>query len=188
MCIPLDPNGYYAILGVPQQAKYREIRSAYRRLARKYHPDRNNSEYSQGIIRKLNAAFEVLSDREKRRHYDETGFENILEEMENTETDSKNKINVNELLNPKLQTPTTIDVPKGRFHIIIEPSLCLAFGSCERLAPRVFVVEKNKLINPKAIVVSETGANFNTILAAAETCPTKAIIIIDRYTGKQIYP
>jgi molecular chaperone DnaJ len=64
----------------------------------------------------------------------------------------------------------------------------LAFGSCERLAPRVFVVEKNKLINPKAIVVSETGANFNTILAAAETCPTKAIIIIDRYTGKQIYP
>jgi molecular chaperone DnaJ len=64
----------------------------------------------------------------------------------------------------------------------------LAFGSCERLAPRVFVVEKNKLINPKAIVVSETGANFNTILAAAETCPTKAIIIIDRCTGKQIYP
>jgi molecular chaperone DnaJ len=64
----------------------------------------------------------------------------------------------------------------------------MAFGSCERLAPRVFVVEKNKLINPKAIVVSETGANFNTILAAAETCPTKAIIIIDRYTGKQIYP
>jgi curved DNA-binding protein CbpA len=185
----LDPNGYYAILGVPEHAKYREIRSAYRRLARKYHPDRNNSEYSQGTIRKLNAAFEVLSDREKRRQYDETGLDNILEEVENTmnETDSK-KIKINELLNPKLQTPTTLDVPKGRFHIIIEPSLCMAFGSCERLAPRVFVVEKNKLINPKAIVVSETGANFNTILAAAETCPTKAIMIIDRYTGKQIYP
>lgn len=174
---------------MPQHAKYREIRSAYRRLARKYHPDRNNSEYSQGIIRKLNAAFEVLSDREKRRKYDETGLENILD-VENTwnETDSNNKININELLNPKLQTPTTLDVPKSRFHIIIEPSLCMAFGSCERLAPRVFVLEKNKLINPKAIVVSETGANFNTILAAAETCPTKAIIIIDRYTGKQIYP
>jgi curved DNA-binding protein CbpA len=186
----LDPNGYYAILGVPERAKYREIRSAYRRLARKYHPDRNNSEYSQGIIRRLNAAFEVLSDREKRRHYDETGLENILEEVENrtNETDSNKNINFNESLNPKLQTTTTLDVPKGRFHIIIEPSLCLAFGSCERLAPRVFVVEKNKLINPKAIVVSETAANFNTILAAAETCPTKAIIIIDRYTGKQIYP
>lgn len=185
----MDPNGYYAILGVPEHAKYREIRSAYRRLARKYHPDRNNSEYSQGIIRKLNAAFEVLSDREKRRQYDESGLENILEvEITMNETDSNKKININELLNPKLQTPTTLDLPKGRFHIIIEPSLCMAFGSCERLAPRVFVVEKNKLINPKALVASETGANFNTILAAAETCPTKAIIIIDRYTGKQIYP
>ena len=185
----MDPNGYYAILGVPEHAKYREIRSAYRRLARKYHPDRNNSEYSQGMIRKLNAAFEVLSDREKRRQYDETGLENILEvEITMNETDSNKKININELLNAKLQTPTTLDVPKGRFHIIIEPSLCMAFGSCERLAPRVFIVEKNKLINPKALVASETGANFNTILAAAETCPTKAIIIIDRYTGKQIYP
>ncbi len=174
---------------MPEHAKYREIRSAYRRLARKYHPDRNNSEYSQGIIRKLNAAFEVLSDREKRRQYDESGLENILEvEITMNETDSNKKININELLNPKLQTPTTLDLPKGRFHIIIEPSLCMAFGSCERLAPRVFVVEKNKLINPKALVASETGANFSTILAAAETCPTKAIIIIDRYTGKQIYP
>ena len=63
-----------------------------------------------------------------------------------------------------------------------------AFGSCETLAPKVFVVEKNKRINPKAIVKSETGANIETILDAAKTCPTKAIIIIDRYSGKRIYP
>jgi curved DNA-binding protein CbpA len=191
----LDSNGYYAILGVPENAKYREIRAAYRRLAREYHPDRNNSDLSQSIIRKINAAFEVLSDREKRRQYDETGLANFLpneDEVQNTtnETNTNTKININDLLNPKLQSQTTnsLDIPKGRFHITVEPSLCMAFGSCERLAPRVFVVEKDKLINPKAIVVSETGANFNTILAAAETCPTKAIVIIDRYTGKQIYP
>ena len=70
----------------------------------------------------------------------------------------------------------------------MEPSLCLAFGSCETLAPKVFVVEKNKRINPKAIVKSETGANIETILDAAKTCPTKAIIIIDRYSGERIYP
>jgi curved DNA-binding protein CbpA len=191
----LDSNGYYAILGVPENAKYREIRAAYRRLAREYHPDRNNSDLSHSIIRKINAAFEVLSDREKRRQYDETGLANFLpneDEVQNTtnETNTNTKININDLLDPKLQSPTTnsLDIPKGRFHITVEPSLCMAFGSCERLAPRVFVVEKDKLINPKAIVVSETGANFNTILAAAETCPTKAIVIIDRYTGKQIYP
>ena len=201
----MDSNAYYAILGVPENAKYREIRASYRHLARKYHPDRNNSELSKGIIRKINAAFEVLSDREKRRQYDETGLGNILlnEDEANDDTSNSNsmghyhdghyantKINIDDLLIDKLKTSTTdsLDIPKGRFHIIVEASLCMAFGSCERLAPKVFVVEKDKLINPKAIVVSETGANFNTILAAAETCPTKAIVIMDRYTGIQIYP
>jgi molecular chaperone DnaJ len=81
-----------------------------------------------------------------------------------------------------------LDTPKGRFQITVEPSLCLAFGSCETLAPKVFVLEKNKRINPKVRIESETGANFESILAAAQTCPTKAIKIIDRYTGEQIYP
>jgi molecular chaperone DnaJ len=49
-------------------------------------------------------------------------------------------------------------------------------------------VEKNKMINPKARIASETGANLETILAAAQTCPTKAIKIVDRYTGEQLYP
>ena len=80
-----------------------------------------------------------------------------------------NEDQVNDLPNAKLKTPTTdsLDIPKGRFHITVVPSLCMAFGSCERLAPRVFVVEKDKLINPKAIVVSDTGADFNTILAGS---------------------
>ena len=77
---------------------------------------------------------------------------------------------------------------KGRYHITIEPSLCMAFGSCETLAPNVFEVDKNKILNPKATVKSETGNDLESILDAAETCPTKAIIIRDRYTGRQIYP
>jgi molecular chaperone DnaJ len=85
-------------------------------------------------------------------------------------------------------TITDLDTPKGRFHIIVEPSLCMAFGSCETLAPKVFVIEKNKRINPKARIESEIGANIESILAAAQTCPTKAIKIIDRYTGEQIFP
>ena len=64
----------------------------------------------------------------------------------------------------------------------------MAFGGCETLAPRVFVVEKNKMINPKARIASETDANLETILAAAQTCPTKAIKIMDRYTGEQLFP
>ena len=88
----------------------------------------------------------------------------------------------------KITATNTLDIPKGRYQIIVEPSLCLAFGSCETLAPKVFVVEKDKPINPKAVVISETGTDFETILDAAKTCPTKAIIIIDRYSGERIYP
>ena len=88
----------------------------------------------------------------------------------------------------KITATNTLDIPKGRYQIIVEPSLCLAFGSCETLAPKVFVVEKDKPINPKAVVISETGTDFETILDAAKTCPTKAIIIVDRYSGERVYP
>jgi ferredoxin len=64
----------------------------------------------------------------------------------------------------------------------------MAFDSCEILAPKVFVLEKNKMINPKVRIESEDDASFDNILAAAETCPTKAIKIIDRYSGDQVYP
>jgi curved DNA-binding protein CbpA len=72
----LDSKGYYAILGVPEKAKYNEIRAAYRLLAKKYHPDRNNSDFAEDIIKKINAAFDILSNREKRTQYDETAFDN----------------------------------------------------------------------------------------------------------------
>jgi ferredoxin len=52
----------------------------------------------------------------------------------------------------------------------------------------VFVVDKNKHINPKARVQSKTADTLDRIVMAAQVCPTKAIKIIDRYTGNQIYP
>lgn len=202
----LDSKGYYAILGIPEKAKYNEIRAAYRILAKKYHPDRNNSDFAEDMIKKINAAFEVLSNREKRRQYDETDFDNywshnedkvVGDDGDNNDNDNNMKygyenikINNNNDLGAELKTQSIglLDIPKGRFHLTVDPSLCMAFGSCETLAPKVFVVEKNKIFNPKAIVKSETGADFDSILAAAQTCPTKAIRIIDRYTGEQIFP
>ena len=180
-----DHIDYYTILGVSQYAKYREIKLAYRRLALKYHPDRNSSPFAEDVIKTINAAFEILSDKDKRRQYDKTAiFDNIAHNKE------KNQTHV-DVRSEKTNTTTTSDTSrksKGRFHIIVEPTLCMAFGSCEILAPNVFAVEKDKMINPKARVESETSDDFETIVAAAQTCPTKAIIIIDRYTGEQIYP
>ena len=225
---------------VSEHANYREIRSAFRRLAKKYHPDLNNSAHAEEMI-KINAAFEVLSDKEKRREYDSMCFNdnNRLpkqkEENHNEKENNKSQINnadnydksrkededssqvpngyqsvyfnlyndsapdeegnLNFRKNIKqrirqqsvVSTDTSNANTKSRFQIIVEPSLCMAFGSCETLAPKVFAVEKDKIFNPKAKVISEIE-DLDVILAAAQTCPTKAILIKDRKTGDYIYP
>jgi ferredoxin len=183
-----DSKGYYAVLGISEKASYKEIRYAYRRLARKYHPDRNNSSSAEEMIKKINTAFEVLSDHTKRAGYDRMAFDSEPE-PEPAHANSKPWKMANEsVIADVFDEPYLLDTPKGRFHIIVEPSLCMAFGSCEVLAPKVFVVEKNKMVNPKAKVECETCADYEMIHAAAATCPTKAIRIIDRYTGEQLYP
>jgi len=65
---------YYAILGVSRNASGKEIKQAYRRLARKYHPDVNPGDPSaEAKFKEINAAHEVLSDPEKRKKYDQFG-------------------------------------------------------------------------------------------------------------------
>jgi curved DNA-binding protein len=65
---------YYAILGVPRTATQKEIKTAFRKLARKHHPDLNQNDSSaERRFKEINEANEVLSDPEKRRKYDELG-------------------------------------------------------------------------------------------------------------------
>lgn len=188
-----DRKGYYALLGVSEKAGYHEIKRSYRKLARKYHPDRNRSSQAEEMIKKINAAFEVLSDERKRSEYDRSDlstadFAEPEPEVYATDIPSPRPAPPETIFADFFSGPFFLETPKGRFHIIVEPSLCMAFGSCETLAPRVFTVEKNKRVNPKAKVECETCADYETLHAAAATCPTKAIKIIDRYTGDQLFP
>ncbi len=64
---------YYEILGVSRNASKDEIKRAYRRLARKYHPDINKSPEAEERFKEINEAYEVLSDPEKRATYDRYG-------------------------------------------------------------------------------------------------------------------
>src|SRR5512133_118003 len=61
---------YYDILGVPKTATADEIKKAFRKAARKHHPDAGGSEER---FKELNEAYEILSDDEKRKQYDEYG-------------------------------------------------------------------------------------------------------------------
>lgn len=216
----MTSDDYYGILDIPANANQKEIKKAYRRLARKYHPDRNST-VSDDIMKNINIAFETLSDTQKKQEYDERRerlksstiqksqedtfyYPNQNETEQNANSDTINQKyqhTNNDNYDPETNNGQTISQPKtfdlqneftpiiqSRYRIIVEPSLCLAFGSCEVLAPKVFVVEKDRQFNPKAVVISETAEDFETILDAAKTCPTKAIIIIDRYTGNHIFP
>jgi molecular chaperone DnaJ len=70
---------YYEILGVSKNAMQDEIKSAYRKLALQYHPDRNKSPDAEGRFKEISEAYAVLSDQEKRSQYDATGKEGVYE-------------------------------------------------------------------------------------------------------------
>lgn len=65
---------YYDVLGVSKNATEREIKSAYRKLALEWHPDRNKSSEAETRFKEINEAYEVLSDSQKRAAYDQFGY------------------------------------------------------------------------------------------------------------------
>ncbi len=68
---------YYEVLGVSRTASAEEVKKAYRRLARQYHPDINKSPGAEERFKEINEAYEILSDEEKRRAYDRFGHAGV---------------------------------------------------------------------------------------------------------------
>ncbi len=68
---------YYEVLGVDRKATQAEIRSAYRKLALKYHPDRNKEPDAANKFKEVSEAYAILSDENKRRQYDQFGHAGI---------------------------------------------------------------------------------------------------------------
>jgi DnaJ-class molecular chaperone len=71
----LTKKNYYSILGIEKNANDDEIKKVYKKLAIKFHPDKNSAPQASEAFKKVSAAYVCLSDPEKRRHYDQTGEE-----------------------------------------------------------------------------------------------------------------
>ena len=74
----MSKRDYYEILGIPKNADETEIKKAYRKMALKYHPDKNpGDKEAEEHFKEAAEAYEVLSNPEKRRKYDQFGHEGV---------------------------------------------------------------------------------------------------------------
>jgi len=73
----MSKRDYYEVLGVPRNASEADIKKAYRRLAMKYHPDRNPGEEAEQKFKEAKLAYEILTDPKKRSAYDQFGHAGV---------------------------------------------------------------------------------------------------------------
>lgn len=69
-----EKRDYYEVLGLSKGASKQEIKKAYRKLAKEYHPDRNKAQDAESKFKEVQEAYDVLSDEQKRAAYDQYGF------------------------------------------------------------------------------------------------------------------
>ena len=81
---------YYDILEIPRNAEEKEIKRAYRKLAKKYHPDTNaGDKHAEQKFKEVTDAYTVLSDPEKKKLYDQFGFAAFEQETGNSRQNSE---------------------------------------------------------------------------------------------------
>lgn len=91
-------NSLYETLGVSKSASSDELKKAYRRLARKYHPDINKDPGAEDKFKEINAAYEILSDEKKRAQYDQFGDSMFGGQSFHDFTQGQGGVNLDEIL------------------------------------------------------------------------------------------
>ncbi|MBC7473157.1 MAG: DnaJ domain-containing protein, partial [Candidatus Sericytochromatia bacterium] len=73
----MSKRDYYEVLGVSKNAGDNDLKSAYRNMAKKHHPDINKTPEAEQTFKEISEAYEVLSDQNKRARYDQYGHEGV---------------------------------------------------------------------------------------------------------------
>jgi len=223
------------ILHVSTNAKFVDIKYAYRKLALELHPDKNKSERTDTKFKQITIAYHFLKNNkngsDSNNHWYKSERKYANTKTENDYTFKQRKPNWKFDKNSKTpeedwgrytkefegnkdwwaqyekkfwkkyaagidsffdddEEPSNGGKTDFEFnlHTEVDPSLCIACCSCETIAPQVFEIDKVTMMNPKSHVHTQNGANAKKIMAAAETCPTKAISVDEVKTGRRLYP
>lgn len=199
------------ILNVEKGSTPTQIKAAYRKLVLEYHPDKKGGDEKQ--FQRITEAYHTLTDTEHvdeepqtsnvnrarwgagpTDHIPEEDWGKYTKEFEEDEAwwkayetrfwEEYEGRNNGGGKSDSAREPDR----QPRLRVNVDPSLCIGCCSCETIAPNVFEINRNARSNPKSTVKNEAGAGVNRIMNAAETCPTKAILVDNVDTGERLYP
>ena len=136
-------------------------------------------EMDENFWRQYEKSFWEDYEDNTRKKSDKRDFENPFWDVNQKNVNPKPKKNYENNQSKAFNHNLSVDVVE---------SLCIGCCSCETIAPKVFAIDKLKMINPKSQVYNQYGASEEKIMDAAETCPTHAINVNERKSGRKIYP
>ena len=136
-------------------------------------------EMDENFWRQYEKSFWEDYEDNTRKKSDKRDFENPFWDVKQKNVNPEPKKNYQNNQSKAVNHNLSVDVVE---------SLCIGCCSCETIAPNVFAVDKLKMINPKSHVHNQYGASEEKIMDAAETCPTKAIQVGERKSGRKIFP
>lgn len=217
------------VLQVNQNASFEEIKDAYRKLALRHHPDKNDKDIEGVYFKKVTEAYHFLKSNHKTErkeakrakytnkesekeqgfnrakwgagpqdHVPEEDWSKFTREFEEDDPGwwkeyerkfwDEYNYHVHGFEKGRESEKTKEPKKQPNLFVDVDQSLCIGCCSCEIIAPDVF--ELNRLVksNPKSRVINPKGAGVNRIMNAAETCPTKAIIVENIDTNERMYP